>query len=127
MFLEHSRATGSRCAVLVEFSPIRPTHSEERSMTLPDVVSREEWCKASRGWDFPWYSSHGTEFNYDFNVTIDSSVGPVMFNFRTLSELEANGMGWLGDGSTEQPGYSMFLRDGDSVFHTYSVYARGTE
>ena len=27
----------------------------------------------------------------------------------------------------EQPGYSMFLRDGDAVFHTYSVYARGTE
>jgi predicted dithiol-disulfide oxidoreductase (DUF899 family) len=36
-------------------------------------------------------------------------------------------MGWLGDGSSEQPGYSMFLREGDDVFHTYSMYARGTE
>ena len=36
-------------------------------------------------------------------------------------------MGWLGEGSSEQPGYSMFLRDGDTIFHTYSVYARGTE
>jgi predicted dithiol-disulfide oxidoreductase (DUF899 family) len=36
-------------------------------------------------------------------------------------------MGWLGEGSSEQPGYSMFLREGDAVFHTYSVYARGTE
>ena len=36
-------------------------------------------------------------------------------------------MGWIGEGSSEQPGYSMFLRDGDAVFHTYSVYARGTE
>lgn len=36
-------------------------------------------------------------------------------------------MGWLGEGSSEQPGYSMFLRDGDDIFHTYSVYARGTE
>ena len=36
-------------------------------------------------------------------------------------------MGWLADGSSEQPGHSMFLRDGDSVFHTYSMYARGAE
>jgi predicted dithiol-disulfide oxidoreductase (DUF899 family) len=36
-------------------------------------------------------------------------------------------MGWLGDGSSEQPGYSMFLRDGDDIFHTYSTYARGGE
>jgi predicted dithiol-disulfide oxidoreductase (DUF899 family) len=31
------------------------------------------------------------------------------------------------EGSWEQPGYSAFLRDGDRVFHTYSMYARGTE
>ena len=37
------------------------------------------------------------------------------------------GFGWLTEGSTEQPGYSVFLRDGDRVFHTYSVFARGTE
>ena len=31
-------------------------------------------------------------------------------------------MGWLGEGSSEQPGYSTFLRDGNTIFHTYSVY-----
>jgi predicted dithiol-disulfide oxidoreductase (DUF899 family) len=31
----------------------------------------------------------------------------------------------LGDG--EYPGFSVFLRDGDDVFHAYSSYARGTE
>ena len=36
-------------------------------------------------------------------------------------------MGWMAEGSSEQPGYSMFLRDGDDVFHTYSMYARGAE
>jgi predicted dithiol-disulfide oxidoreductase (DUF899 family) len=96
------------------------------------VVSRAplekiERYKAKRGWTFPWYSSFGSEFNYDYNVTIDASVGPVMWNFRTLDELEQHGMGWLGEGSSEQPGYSMFLRDGDAVFHTYSMYARGGE
>ena len=96
------------------------------------VVSRApleklERYKAKRGWTFPWYSSFGSEFNYDYNVTIDASVVPVMWNFRTLDELEQHGMGWLGEGSSEQPGYSMFLRDGDAVFHTYSMYARGGE
>ena len=96
------------------------------------VVSRApldkiERYKAKKGWTFPWYSSFGSEFNYDFNVTIDASVAPVMWNYRTLDELEQVDMGWLGDGSSEQPGYSLFLRDGGSIFHTYSVYARGTE
>lgn len=50
-----------------------------------------------------------------------------MWNYRTIDELEQFDMGWLGEGSSEQPGYSMFLRDGGSIFHTYSVYARGTE
>jgi predicted dithiol-disulfide oxidoreductase (DUF899 family) len=83
--------------------------------------------KHRKRWAFPWYSSFESDFNYDFNVTIDASVAPVMFNFRTLPELEAVGLGWLGEGSSEQPGYSMFLREGDDVFHTYSMYARGAE
>jgi predicted dithiol-disulfide oxidoreductase (DUF899 family) len=96
------------------------------------VVSRAplekiERYQTKRGWTFPWYSSYGSSFNYDFNVTIDASVAPVMFNFGTLDELEARGLGWMGEGSWEQPGYSMFLRDGDAIFHTYSMYARGAE
>jgi predicted dithiol-disulfide oxidoreductase (DUF899 family) len=96
------------------------------------VVSRAplekiERYKAKRGWTFPWYSSFGSDFNYDFNVTIDASVAPVMWNYRTLDQLEQVDMGWLGEGSSEQPGYSMFLRDGDAIFHTYSMYARGAE
>jgi len=96
------------------------------------VVSRAplekiERYKAKRGWSFPWYSSFGSDFNYDFNVTIDASVAPVMWNYRTTEELARHDMGWLAEGSSEQPGYSTFLRDGDTIFHTYSVYARGTE
>jgi len=96
------------------------------------VVSRAplekiERYKAKRGWSFPWYSSFGSDFNYDFNVTIDASVAPVMWNYRTTEELARHDMGWLAEGSSEQPGYSTFLRDGDKIFDTYSVYARGTE
>jgi predicted dithiol-disulfide oxidoreductase (DUF899 family) len=90
-------------------------------------LEKLERYKAKRGWTFPWYSSYGSDFNYDFHVTIDASVAPVMWNYRTLDELKEHGMEWLGEGSSEQPGYSMFLRDGDDVFHTYSMYARGAE
>jgi predicted dithiol-disulfide oxidoreductase (DUF899 family) len=106
-------------------------HLHQRNTTMA-VVSRAPLAKlddykARKGWTFPWYSSNGSDFNYDFNVTIDASVAPVMWNFRTLPELEKAGMGWMGEGSSEQPGYSLFLRDGDDVFHTNSIYARGTE
>jgi predicted dithiol-disulfide oxidoreductase (DUF899 family) len=72
--------------------------------------------KATRGWTFSWYSSFGSDFNYDFGVTLDSSVAPPVYNYRSEPELEG-----------EQPGQSCFLRDGDDVFHTYSSYARGAE
>ena len=87
-----------------------------------------ETYKAKRGWTFPWYSSFGSDFNYDFHVTIDPSVTPVEYNFRNADELKATGADWmLEPGSSEQPGHSVFLRVGDDVFHTYSSYARGAE
>ncbi len=67
------------------------------------LAKLERW-KARKGWDIPWYSSFGSDFNYDFGVTIDDSGQ-----------------------SSELPGRSCFLRVGDRVFHTYSQYARGLE
>jgi predicted dithiol-disulfide oxidoreductase (DUF899 family) len=84
--------------------------------------------RKERGWNIPFYSSFGSSFNYDFNVTLDSSVAPVMFNYRSPDELRASGFDWvLSDQPWEQPGMSCFLRDGSAIFHTYSTYARGTE
>ena len=106
-------------------------HLHARDTTLVVVsrapIDRIERYQATKGWTFPWYSSHGSDFNYDFHVTLDESVAPVEYNFRDKAELEQAGMGWLAEGSSEQPGYSVFLHDGDRVFHTYSMYARGTE
>jgi predicted dithiol-disulfide oxidoreductase (DUF899 family) len=84
--------------------------------------------KARMGWDFPWYSSRGSDFNYDFHVTFDESRAPVEYNYRSREELEALG---LPLGEWEQPfdlpGLSAFLREGARVFHSYSTYARGTD
>ena len=80
------------------------------------------------GWSFPWYSSFGTDFNYDFHATLDDRVAPVSLFFRSEAELAAAGTPWTesmrGD---EMPGISAFLRVDDEVFHTYSTYGRGIE
>jgi predicted dithiol-disulfide oxidoreductase (DUF899 family) len=108
-------------------------HLEARETTLV-VVARAPFEKlaryrAERGWTVPFYSSHGSDFNYDFHVTLDEAVAPVEYNYRTRAEhLAAGTPGYVeGDEPIEQPGESYFLRDGDAVFHTYSVYARGSE
>lgn len=94
------------------------------------LVSRAPRPKLERyrdrmGWTFPWYSSHGGDFNYDFHVTLDPSVAPVEYNFRDLTGLQPDDPYWRGGG--EDQGMSAFLRRGDRVFHTYSAYGRGTE
>jgi predicted dithiol-disulfide oxidoreductase (DUF899 family) len=90
-------------------------------------LAKIEAYKASKGWTFPWYSSYGSDFNYDFHVTLDESAVPVEYNYRTRAEHEQTGSDAYADQPAERPGRSCFLRDGDSVYHTYSVYARGLE
>jgi len=91
-------------------------------------IDRIEAFKARMGWTFPWYSSMGSDFNYDFHVTFDESRVPFEYNYRSKAELEEAG---LPVGDWEQPfdlhGLSVFLRDGERVYHTYSAYARGTD
>jgi predicted dithiol-disulfide oxidoreductase (DUF899 family) len=105
-------------------------HTRDTSYAL---VSRapleklERW-KEKRGWDIPWYSSFGSDFNYDFGVTIDESVRPGAYNFRTKAEYEAMGSDFFEyDQPFEMPGRSCFLAVDGRVFHTYSQYARGLE
>jgi predicted dithiol-disulfide oxidoreductase (DUF899 family) len=92
-------------------------------------LDKIEAYKAKKGWTFPWYSSFGSDFNYDFHVTLDESVAPVEYNYRTKAEHEQAGTAIYVEGgqSIEGPGRSSFLRVDDRVFHTYSVYARGLE
>ncbi len=91
-------------------------------------LAKLEAYRARKGWTVPWYSSHGSDFNYDFHATLDDSVTPIEYNYRSVAEHEQAGV-LIGD--WKQPfdlhGHSCFLRDGDRVFHTYSMYARGAE
>jgi Uncharacterized protein conserved in bacteria len=89
-------------------------------------LAKLEAYKARKGWDRTWVSSHGSDFNYDFHATIDRSVAPAEYNFKTDAERAAAGKPPLEEG--ENHALSVFFRDDDGgVYHTYSVYARGVE
>ena len=94
------------------------------------LISRAPFAKLDayekrKRWSLPWYSSSGSDFNYDFHVTLDERVAPVEYNYRTKAEMLAHHVPNQAEG--EEHGISVFFRCGDDVFHTYSAYARGTE
>lgn len=117
-----------------EMSPGILDHLARRDTTFVYVsrapLDKLERYKAQKGWTFPWYSSFGSDFNYDFDVTLDEGVKPIVYNFRTKEEYARRGEPWddtrPGE-ALERPGRSSFLRVDDRVFHTYSIYARGLE
>ena len=81
--------------------------------------------RARMGWTFPWYSSGGTTFNYDYQATVDPDAGSTTYNFEPIESLTARGA--LPMQAGEWPGMSVFVRDGDRVYHTYSTYTRGLD
>jgi predicted dithiol-disulfide oxidoreductase (DUF899 family) len=106
-----------------------PVHLRARDTNLV-LVSRARWSKIApfkkrMGWTLPWYSSYGSDFNYDFHVTTDESKRPVEYNFKDKATLEREGLTYHLAG--EQPGLSVFLRDGERIYHTYSTYGRGLD
>lgn len=115
----------------VEMSDGHLKHLHARDTTFVYIsrapYSKIESYKNQKGWNFPWYSSYGSDFNYDFHVTLDEFIAPIEYNYRGKDELAKLGMPIGSTQSVELPGRSCFLRVGNDVFHTYSVYARGLE
>jgi predicted dithiol-disulfide oxidoreductase (DUF899 family) len=110
---------------LLEHLRVRDT---SYAMVSRAPLDKLEGWKQKHGWHIPWYSSFGTDFNHDFGVTIDESVGADTYNFRTKAEYEARGETFLDSPQPfEMPGRSCFLQVDGRVFHTYSQYARGLE
>jgi predicted dithiol-disulfide oxidoreductase (DUF899 family) len=129
--VEHPRDTGCpSCSSAADGIPeLRQLHI--RNTTLV-AVSRAPYAKLAAfrermGWTFPWYSSAGSDFNYDFHATVDETVAPVLINYQDEAELEAAGRPWSPAQRGDYPGISAFLRVGDEVFHTYSTFGRGIE
>lgn len=77
-------------------------HARDTSLAIVSraPLARSEPFKTRMNWTIPWFSSYGSDFNYDFHFTTD-------------------------DG--ENGGVSVFLREGENLFHTYSTTARGND
>ncbi len=101
------------------------------------------------GWDFPWVSAHGSDFNADFNVsfTEEQQRQGIEYNYRREPAWQVAGIGdsitKRGEGpvsehaamtgtdvatyTRERPGVSAFALENGAVYHTYSAFARGLD
>ena len=92
------------------------------------------------GWQFPWASSEGGDFNYDFNVSVSdeqpsssynyaerghkmtqAELPPVVHQFASMCGTDAPSY------VRDRPGMSSFVREGGEIYHCYSAYARGLD
>ena len=114
------------CSFLADHFDSALRHIEHHDVTvtavsrapLPEIAA----YKRRMGWRFPWASSFGSDFNYDYHVSFtpdDLARGEVFYNFTMIPTADAH---------DELPGLSAFVKDeAGAVFHTYSSYARGPE
>ena len=98
------------------------THLTRRDANLVAVsrapLSKILELKQRFGWRFPWVSSLGSTFNFDFGVSFtDAQDGVLLYNFATQQASRG-----------ELPGLSVFAQNADgAILHTYSTYARGLD
>jgi predicted dithiol-disulfide oxidoreductase (DUF899 family) len=121
-------------------------HLANHDVTLCAVsrapLAKLEAYKRRMGWSFPWASSFGSDFNYDFqagHTEEQQQSGVVEYNFRAMDvqqSLEADKAGaeWAAMSGTdwatytrETPGMSAFALEHGVVYHTYSAYERGVD
>jgi predicted dithiol-disulfide oxidoreductase (DUF899 family) len=116
------------CSFLVDsIGDLSHLHACDTTLVLVSrapIASIERFRKRM-GWRVPWYSSADGDFNYDFHVSFDESKAPLEYNYKDKETLEREAP-YIRSGA-DGPGVSVFLREGDRVFHTYSAYERGLD
>lgn len=124
MFGPRDRTGCPHCSFWADnFAPII-VHLNQRDVTML-AVSRAPLRKlapfqARMGWSFKWVSSHGSPFNYDFNVSFTEAEvrsGKQFYNYRMAPAFCA-----------DREGVSTFYKNArGEIFHTYSCFARGID
>jgi predicted dithiol-disulfide oxidoreductase (DUF899 family) len=110
-------------------------HLSHRDVTLicfsRAPIDRLVAYKQRMGWQFPYVSTHGTEFPFDFGLALTPEQAQ---RIPEVTELLAHPPEWLqdwgrqvgaklGDGLRENPSFVAFARENGSVYHTYTVAA----
>lgn len=111
------------CSLLADHFDNLAIHLAQRDVRFT-IISRAPLAKIDEfkkrmGWKFPWVSSHGSDFNADFHVSVpkEEAGKEHIYNY-VLTRFP----------SEERPGMSIFYKNAKGeVFHTYSVYGRGLE
>jgi predicted dithiol-disulfide oxidoreductase (DUF899 family) len=121
-------------------------HLANHDVTLMTVsrapLAKLQAYKRRMGWTFPWASSFGGDFNFDFSVgfTQEQQREGIAYNYRREAALRPEDS--QGDNedviatmsgtdtatfTRERPGISTFVLEDGNVYHTYSTYARGVD
>ena len=119
------------CSFTVDNMP-DPVHLNNGADTTLVLISRVPFqrlsaFKSRMGWRLPWYSSHGSDFNYDFHVSNDESIAPIEYNYKDKATLVREGLDYAAADGADMPGISVFVQDGGKVLHTYSAYGVGAD
>lgn len=126
MFGPDWEAGCSGCSFMADHIDGMLPHLNNHDVTMVCIarapLDKIEAYKKRMGWTFPWYSSYGSDFNFDYHVSFtkeELASGKVMYNFRETD---------VADAHDELPGMSAFFKDETGrIYHTYSDYARGGE
>ncbi len=114
------------CSFLADHLDGSLPHLNHHDVTLVAAsrapLDKIEAYRRRMGWHFPWVSSAGSDFNFDFHVSFTEdqlAAETIDYNFTQIP---------ASDGFDELPGLSAFYQDESGrIFHTYSSYARGPE
>ncbi len=123
-------------------------HLANHDVTLTAVsraaLAKLQAYKKRMGWSFPWASSLGSDFNFDFNVSFteqEQRAGRIEYNYERgghamdettqVPPVVANIAASCGTDvltyTRDRPGLSTFIREGGAIYHAYSTYARGLD
>jgi predicted dithiol-disulfide oxidoreductase (DUF899 family) len=122
-------------------------HLANHDVTLAAVsrapLTKLQAYKQRMGWSFPWASSSGNDFNFDFNIAFTPEQrrdGTVEYNYQRgghamdkapvpapVAQFAATCGTDAPTYSRDRPGMSAFVLQDGAVYHTYSTYARGVD
>src|SRR5436309_10485901 len=136
------------CSAIADGFDGSVVHLANHDVTLSAVslapLAKLQAYKRRMGWTFPWASSSGSEFNFDFNVSITEEQqreGAVEYNYQRSTLDVKREAGREGNPAKhaamtgtdvatytrQRPGMSAFVLEDGVVYHTYSTYARGLD
>jgi predicted dithiol-disulfide oxidoreductase (DUF899 family) len=148
MFGPDYKAGCPSCSMIADGFEGFAVHLANHDVALSAVsrapLAKLQAYKRRMGWTFPWASSHGSDFNHDFNISFteaEQRAGTIEYNFKRGGHAMDESAKWPEpvvqfaatcgtDAPTytrDRPGMSTFVIEDGVIYHAYSTYARGLD